>query len=118
MVEHPEDTPMENMSNGVSKLRENGVMDENGSPPNYASFAPRDTTSRNLCIRCCSSLRCLIEDSLSIAFFNYGKLVASHPCKFIMFCILLTSACGTGIINFQRENNVLKLWIPQDSEQR
>ena len=116
MIPRPKSTHTESSSIGGSTLRKNGTLNRNSLPPNGAAFV--QPNSRNPFTRCCSAFRSLIEDALDTFFFNYGKLVASHPFTFILLCVLLTSVCGIGMINFRMENTGLKLWIPHDSSQR
>lgn len=51
-------------------------------------------------------------------FFSYGKFVAKKPVAFIILCIVLTLACGSGIIYFEKETTGTKLWIPSNSAAR
>ena len=101
---------------GRGTLKKNGTFNRSLPPSTGAAYVPND--SRNPCVRCCSAFRSLIEDSLHSFFYNYGKLVASHPWSTILFCIVLTAVCGAGMIKFRMENTGLKLWIPHDSSQR
>ena len=116
MIPRPKSTHTESSSTGGSTLRKNGTLNRSSLPPNGAVLV--QARSRNPCMRCGSAFRDLIEDALDTFFFNYGKCVASHPWTFILFCILLTSVCGVGMMRFHMENTGLKLWIPHDSSQR
>ena len=51
-------------------------------------------------------------------FYNHGKRVARHPYWYIILCLVITGLCAIGLIKFREENNVIKLWIPEDSSQR
>jgi hypothetical protein len=51
-------------------------------------------------------------------FYNHGKRVASHPFAYIALCLVVTGLCGIGLVKFREENNIIKLWIPEDSSQR
>lgn len=103
-------------SMGRSTLKKNETLNRS-LPSSYgAAYVP--TNSSNPCTRCCSAFQSLINDGLHTFFYNYGKFVASHPWSAILFCILLTSVCGIGMLKFRMENVGLKLWIPHDSSQR
>ncbi len=43
-------------------------------------------------------------------------MIATHPIKAILSCLLLTFVCGLGIFNFTIENRPDRLWIARDSE--
>ena len=116
MIPRPKSTHTENSSVAGSTLRKNGTFNRNSLPPNGAAFV--QTESSNPCIRCGNAFRSMVENALDTFFFNYGRLVATYPCTFIVLCFLLTAICGVGMINFRMENTGLKLWIPHDSSQR
>ena len=103
-------------SMGRSTLKKNGTLTRSLPRSTGAAYIP--SHSRNPCVRCCSAFRDLIENSLHSFFYNYGKMVGSHPWGAILFCIVLTALCGAGMIKFRMENTGLKLWIPHDSSQR
>ena len=42
-------------------------------------------------------------------------LVASNPVKVISICLTLCGLSAVGLINWQEENNALKLWVPTTS---
>ncbi len=48
----------------------------------------------------------------------YGKLVSQNAWKFITLCLAVTGLCSLGLLRFYRENNGVKLWIPEGSEFR
>ena len=116
MIPRPKSTHTESSSIAGSTLRKSGTLNRNSLPPNGAAFV--QTESSNPCIRCGNAFRSCIENALDTFFFNYGRLVATYPCSFILLCFLLTGICGIGMINFRMENTGLKLWIPHDSSQR
>ena len=99
MIPRPKSTHTESSSVAGSTLRKNGTFNRNSLPPNGAAFVQNE--SRNPCIRCGNAFRTMIQDALDTFFFNYGRLVATYPCTFILLCILLTSVCGIGMINFK-----------------
>lgn len=47
--------------------------------------------------------------------FRWGVIVSSYPYYFIVGCLIFTSICGLGLVNFTLENRPDKLWIPRDS---
>ena len=117
MIPRPTSTLTENSSVAGSTLRKNGsTFNRNSLPPNGAAIVQNDT--KNCCLKCSNAFRSLIENAMDTFFFNYGKLVATYPCTFIVLCVILTAVCGAGMINFRMENTGLKLWIPYDSSQR
>ena len=64
------------------------------------------------------SVQDFILGGLDSLFYRHGKRVASHPFWYIAMCLVITGLCGIGFINFKKENNIIKLWIPEDSSQR
>lgn len=52
------------------------------------------------------------------AFHWYGKTVSQRPLTFIALCILITGLSSIGFLGFYRENNGVKVWLPENSEFR
>ena len=47
---------------------------------------------------------------------RHGRWVATNPRKTISISLLLVGLCGLGLFNFYMEKNMVKLWIPEDSD--
>ena len=48
--------------------------------------------------------------------FRHGYWVATNPKKTILASMAVVMICGIGILNFHNEANMVKLWIPRDSD--
>jgi Niemann-Pick C1 protein len=48
-------------------------------------------------------------------FFQWGKLVATHPIKVIVATLALTAVIGIGLRDFRFETDAEKLWLPDNS---
>ena len=59
-----------------------------------------------------------ILKQMEMIFYNHGKRVSSHPFWYIVLCLAITFICGTGLILFRQENNGIRLFIPEKSDQR
>ena len=64
-----------------------------------------------ICRKGPSCLVKLLEDS----FYRWGVIVASHPWMVIVISVLITFICSLGLINFSKETDPNKLWIPKGS---
>jgi hypothetical protein len=51
-------------------------------------------------------------------FYMHGKSVAKRPIFYIFLCLAVTALCGAGLLKFRQENNGIKLFIPEKSDQR
>ena len=51
-------------------------------------------------------------------FYQYGRAVTKRPWLFIFLCLAITGASALGLMRMRREMNILKLWIPEDSDSR
>lgn len=45
-----------------------------------------------------------------------GKLVGSKPWLVIIATLLISSLCLLGLLNFQREGRIEKMWVPERSQ--
>lgn len=52
---------------------------------------------------------------LESGFYRWGVTVASHPWMIIAISVLVTFICSLGLINFDKETDPNKLWIPKNS---
>lgn len=52
------------------------------------------------------------------SFHWYGKTVSQRPVTFILLCVVITGLCSIGFLGFHRENNGVKVWLPENSEFR
>ena len=59
-----------------------------------------------------------ILEGMEGIFFYHGKRVSGHPFWYIALCLAITFVCGTGLIRFRQENNGIRLFIPEKSDQR
>jgi len=57
-----------------------------------------------------------IIESLENYFYRHGKFVSTHPFSVIIASVLLCGFCGVGLLEFNNETNMVKLWIPQNSD--
>lgn len=57
-----------------------------------------------------------ISKGLENYFYRHGKWVASHPKITIICSLLWVAICSIGIVKFYQENNMVKLWIPPNSD--
>lgn len=54
--------------------------------------------------------------TIEVAFYWYGRAIATVPVLVIVLCLVLTAVCGIGLTQFHQETRPVKLWTPDDSE--
>lgn len=54
--------------------------------------------------------------TIEVAFYWYGRAIATVPVLAIVLCLVLTAVCSIGLVKFQQETRPIKLWTPDDSE--
>ena len=52
---------------------------------------------------------------LESGFYKWGVTVATHPWTVIAISVVLTFVCSLGLVNFDKETDPNKLWIPKGS---
>eukprot|EP00095_Tigriopus_kingsejongensis_P003657 maker-scaffold11_size778918-snap-gene-1.12 protein:Tk03657 transcript:maker-scaffold11_size778918-snap-gene-1.12-mRNA-1 annotation:"hypothetical protein DAPPUDRAFT_306990" len=57
-----------------------------------------------------------ISKGLEDYFYRHGKWVASHPKLTILGALVGVALCGLGLFRFNEEKNMVKLWIPPNSD--
>lgn len=74
--------------------------------------------SSNACGQCLDKFKNGIIGGMERFFFHYGKAVATRPSCFIILCIVIAAASGSGLMKFKQENLGHKLWISEESNSR
>jgi hypothetical protein len=74
--------------------------------------------SLGCCKRCLLSVKGGVVGGLESFFFAYGKFVVRRPGLVITLSLLLSIACGSGARFIYRENEGVKLWVPDTSSSR
>ena len=57
-----------------------------------------------------------VISTMETYFHRHGRLVASYPLTTILASVAICGVFGIGLINFHEEKNMVRLWLPQDSE--
>ena len=56
------------------------------------------------------------QHTIEKVFYHFGLKVFQRPKSFIFAGLILTILCSIGFINFDYQNTVIDLWIPQNSD--
>lgn len=51
-----------------------------------------------------------------LIFSRYGYMIALHPKKFLIGCLIFAGFGSLGLLRFRQEKNPIKLWIPPNSD--
>jgi hypothetical protein len=87
--------------------------------PEQESFIGDKSANKEKTLQCSPKFiqNCILVGMERI-FYNHGKRVSRHPFCYIALCLAITFICGTGLIWFRQENNGIRLFIPEKSDQR
>ncbi|XP_011688295.1 PREDICTED: uncharacterized protein LOC105450242 [Wasmannia auropunctata] len=57
-----------------------------------------------------------LSGAIEYFFYRLGVRIAQNPFKWMRGCLVVTLICCLGLFRFRQEKNIVKLWIPPDSD--